>query len=67
MNKLFLNMKQNYLIEHGKARPDVMIVYFLPDQSKAGGSYITKQDYFKYFDCTFAKNYINGQFIYTNW
>ncbi len=45
-----LDMKQNYLMEHGKARPDVMIVYFLPDQSKAGGSYITKQGYFKYFD-----------------
>lgn len=36
-----LNQKITFLKEHAEERPDVTIEYFIPDEKKAGGKYIT--------------------------
>jgi len=36
-----LNEKQNYLAEHIKVMPEVTVVYFVPDNRKTGGAYIS--------------------------
>ena len=36
-----LNAKLNFIQEHIKERPEVIITYFQPDERKEGGAYIT--------------------------
>lgn len=35
-----LNMRFNYLAEHIDEQPEITVIYFLPDERKAGGAYI---------------------------
>lgn len=39
--RYMLDMKQRYLLEHLSETPEVAVTYFLPDERKSGGSYIT--------------------------
>lgn len=39
--RIVLDMKQQILLDNIRERPDVSITYFIPDERKAGGSYVT--------------------------
>lgn len=42
-----LNMQFNYLAEHIDEQPEITVIYFLPDERKAGGAYIEHTGYVK--------------------
>ena len=48
--KAALDMKQAYLIEMIDERPEITIIYFLPDARKVGGAYVTVTGNLKRFD-----------------
>lgn len=39
--RILLDMKQQILLDNIRECPDVSITYFIPDERKAGGSYVT--------------------------
>ena len=39
--RIVLDMKQQILLDNIRERPDVSITYFIPDERKDGGSYVT--------------------------
>ena len=39
--RIVLDMKQQILLDNIRECPDVSITYFIPDERKAGGSYVT--------------------------
>ena len=40
-----------YLTEHRSQHPSVTVTYFVPDEKKAGGAYISREGAFKAVDC----------------
>ena len=36
-----INQKLNFLTEHAEERPEITVEYFVPDERKSGGAYIT--------------------------
>ena len=48
--KAALDMKQAYLIEMIDEQPEISITYFLPDEKKSGGAYVTVTGNLKRFD-----------------
>lgn len=45
-----LNQKLNYLTEHAEERPEITVEYFVPDERKSGGAYITVTGNFRRID-----------------
>ena len=45
-----LNQKIAFLTEHADERPEVTIEYFIPDEKKAGGKYVTFSGNFRRID-----------------
>ena len=45
-----LNQKIAFLTEHADERPEVTIEYFIPDEKKAGGKYVTLSGNFRRID-----------------
>lgn len=45
-----LNQKLNFLTEHAEDRPEITVVYFVPDERKSGGAYITVTGNFRRID-----------------
>ena len=45
-----LNQKIAFLNEHADERPEVTIEYFIPDEKKAGGMYVTLSGNFRRID-----------------
>ena len=45
-----LNQKIAFLTEHADERPEVTIEYFIPDEKKAGGMYVTLSGNFRRID-----------------
>ena len=45
-----LNQKIAFLTEHADERPEVTIEYFIPDEKKAGGKYVTLSGTFRRID-----------------
>ena len=45
-----LNQKISFLIEHADERPEITIEYFIPDEKKTGGKYVTLSGNFKRID-----------------
>ena len=45
-----LNQKLNFLTEHAEDRPEIMVEYFVPDERKSGGAYITVTGNFRRID-----------------
>ena len=45
-----LNQKLNYLTEHADERPEITVEYFVPDERKSGGAYITITGNFRRID-----------------
>lgn len=45
-----LNQKLNFLTEHAEDRPEITIEYFVPDERKSGGAYITVTGNFRWID-----------------
>lgn len=45
-----LNQKITFLKEHAKKRPQITVEYFIPDEKKAGGKYITLSSKFRRID-----------------
>ena len=45
-----LDRKQQLLQEGAYLHPEIRVCYFLPDNKKSGGAYVTVQDYFKSLD-----------------
>ena len=45
-----LNQKIAFLNEHADERPEVTIEYFIPDEKKAGGKYVTLSGNFRRID-----------------
>lgn len=45
-----LNQKLNYLTEHADERPEITVEYFVPDERKSGGAYITVTGNFRRID-----------------
>lgn len=39
--KAMLDMKQHYLLEVISDQPEITVTYFVPDERKAGGAYVT--------------------------
>ena len=39
--KAMLDMKQQYLLEVISDQPEITVTYFVPDEKKAGGAYVT--------------------------
>lgn len=48
--KARLNDKIGIIAEHAKVNPEVTIMYFQPDEKKAGGEYITHSGFIKKFN-----------------
>ena len=48
--RILLDMKQQILLDNIRECPDVSITYFIPDERKAGGSYVTVTDNVKKID-----------------
>lgn len=48
--KAALDMKQAYLIEMIDEQPEITVTYFLPDERKSGGAYVTVTGNLKRFD-----------------
>lgn len=40
--RVYLSARLSFLAENIKERPEISVTYFLPDERKAGGAYITK-------------------------
>lgn len=40
-SKSILNEKLQLVLEQGSAAPEIMFTYFVPDEKKAGGAYVT--------------------------
>ena len=45
-----LNQKIAFLIEHADERPEITIEYFIPDEKKTGGKYVTLSGNFRRID-----------------
>ncbi len=45
-----LNKKTAFLTEHADERPEITIEYFVPDEKKAGGRYVTFSGSFRRID-----------------
>ena len=45
-----LNQKIAFLTEHADERPEITIEYFIPDEKKAGGMYVTLSGNFRRID-----------------
>ena len=45
-----LNQKLNFLAEHAEERPEITVEYFVPDEKKSGGAYITVTGNFRRID-----------------
>lgn len=45
-----LNQKLNFLTEHAEDRPEITVEYFVPDERKSGGAYITVTGNFRRID-----------------
>ena len=45
-----INQKLNFLTEHAEERPEITVEYFIPDERKSGGSYITVSGNFRRID-----------------
>ena len=45
-----LNQKLNFLTEHAEEHPEITVEYFVPDERKSGGAYITVTGNFKRID-----------------
>ena len=45
-----LNQKIAFLIEHADERPEITIEYFIPDEKKSGGKYVTLSGNFRRID-----------------
>ena len=45
-----LNQKITFLNEHADERPEITIEYFIPDEKKAGGKYVTLSGNFRRID-----------------
>lgn len=52
-----LNRQHNILLEHLAEQPEVTFVYFVPDDKKSGGAYVTKTGRVKKID-SFRRMYI---------
>lgn len=52
-----LNRQHNILLEHLAEQPEVTFVYFVPDDKKTGGAYVTKTGRVKKID-SFRRMYI---------
>lgn len=48
--KAFLDRKQAFLLEVIDEQPDISVTYFVPDQKKSGGAYVTVTGKLKRFD-----------------
>ena len=48
--KAVLDIKQAYLIEMIDEQPEITVTYFLPDERKSGGAYLTATGSLKRFD-----------------
>ena len=46
-----LDRALTYLTEHRSQRPSVTVTYFVPDEKKSGGAYISREGAFKAVDC----------------
>ena len=42
-----INQKLNFLTEHAEERPKITVEYFVPDERKSGGAYITVMGNFR--------------------
>ena len=42
-----INQKLNFLTEHAEERPEITVEYFVPDERKSGGAYITVMGNFR--------------------
>lgn len=49
-SKARLNEQIQYVLEHLSEEPEIVITYFLPDQKKAGGSYVDATGIIKKID-----------------
>ena len=45
-----LNQKLNFLNEHAAEQPEITVEYFVPDERKSGGAYITVSGNFRRID-----------------
>lgn len=45
-----INTCLQYLIKHSAEHPKISIIYFIPDEKKQGGAYITDHGNFRWFD-----------------
>lgn len=45
-----LNQKIAFLKEHAEERPEITVEYFIPDEKKAGGKYVTLSGNFRRID-----------------
>lgn len=45
-----LNQTLNFLKEHAEERPEITVEYFVPDERKSGGAYITAAGNFRRID-----------------
>ena len=45
-----LNQKLNFLNEHSAEQPEITVEYFVPDERKSGGAYITVSGNFRRID-----------------
>lgn len=46
----YLNQKIAFLKEHAEERPEITIEYFIPDEKKSGGKYVTLSGKFRRID-----------------
>ena len=62
-----LNNQLNYLSDHADERPEITVEYFVPDERKSGGAYVTITGNFKrvnVYDNTLV--FVNGEIIPIN-
>lgn len=45
-----LNQKITFLKEHAEERPEITVEYFIPDEKKSGGKYVTLSGEFRRID-----------------
>ena len=45
-----INQKLNFMTEHAEEHPEITVEYFVPDERKSGGAYVTVTDNFRRID-----------------
>ncbi|MBR5246761.1 MAG: hypothetical protein IKV25_05260 [Clostridia bacterium] len=49
-DKMLLNNKMNFVLNHIKEQPEIVVTYFIPDSNKAGGMYLDFAGNIKKYD-----------------